>query len=199
MQLLCHSRLLLLWCVLMAGGQRLLQQGRVVLQKGKHFLHPFFQGSLHRIAGEKDAVDGEASFLSLWDRRGHLREQVGVGFDPALQVTLQLLFCGKPLVALPGDLPAVAGVVWGWMLERVIMNIPGQSTVDKSSIRRFIFGHTIRHFIDHVAQYVPAELIDLPLVGRVLHRQGPQILPGLADGYGLRRLLPPFGLDFREF
>lgn len=79
------------------------------------------------------------------------------------------------------------------------MNIPGQSTVDKSSIRRFIFGHTIRHFIDHVAQYVPAELIDLPLVGRVLHRQGPQILPGLADGYGLRRLLPPFGLDFREF
>ena len=127
----------------MGGGQRFLQQGRVILQKGKHFLHPFFQGSLHGIAGEKDAVDGKASLLSLGNGWGNFRKQMGIGFDPALQVTLPLLLCGKPLVALPGDLPAVAGVVGGGMLERIIMNIPGQSAVDKGSIQLFIFGHTI--------------------------------------------------------
>ena len=90
----------------------LYQRGKILVIGQRHqFRHPLFHGEFHGVAGQQHAIDAKAAFFLCRDGRGYLREQVFIGFDPALQVFVQAGLVPKTLALLPGDLTARASII----------------------------------------------------------------------------------------
>ena len=120
-------------------------------------------GNFHGIARQQHPIYAETALFLRWNGWGNLCEQMGVGFDTALQISFHLGLLGEMLAFLPGNLTPRTSIVW--FSRRVVGEIPGQVIrMDNGFLFRTapagILVDVLGKLVDHVADLMP---IILPL------------------------------------